>query len=104
MANLSLEAMQKEYMKVFMMLGIFTLLTVVAAKVHFPDSWGYAGELLHVVIGLAIAIAKAAMVVWIFMHIKFDNKNLRFMIYIPIFLFFVMVLSLTLLETFGRVQ
>jgi caa(3)-type oxidase subunit IV len=69
MANLSLEAMQKEYMKVFSMLGIFTALTVIAAKIHFPDSWGHTGELLHVIIGLAIAVAKAAMVVWIFMHI-----------------------------------
>jgi caa(3)-type oxidase subunit IV len=94
----SVEEMQKSYMKVFSALLVFTLLTVVAAKaLHFPENWGLVGRYLHVGIGLAIAIAKAWMVVYIFMHIKFDNPYIRVFIYVPLFLFCVLVFALTVL-------
>jgi caa(3)-type oxidase subunit IV len=90
--------MQRSYMRVFSMLLVFTVLTVFAAKgLHFPESWGGFGHALHVIIGLAIAVAKAWMVVYIFMHIKFDNPYIRVFIYIPLFLFCVLVFALTAL-------
>ncbi|TAE30143.1 MAG: hypothetical protein EAZ92_05195 [Candidatus Kapaibacterium sp.] len=90
--------MQKAYIKIFSALMVFTLLTIVAAKfVHFPESWGSLSTVLHVTIGLLIAVAKAWMVVYVFMHIKFDNPYIRVFIYVPLFLFAVLVFALTVL-------
>ncbi|MCS6809152.1 MAG: cytochrome C oxidase subunit IV family protein [Bacteroidota bacterium] len=97
-AGLSAAEMQRNYVRVFGALMAFTLLTVIAAKlVHFPESWGDASTVLHVTIGIVIAIMKAWMVVYIFMHIKFDNPYLRVFIYVPLFLFCVLVFALTVL-------
>lgn len=75
-------------------------LTVVAALDWIPASWGDYGNKLHIGIGLLIAFMKAAMVVYIFMHIKFDHKFIRLFIGIPLFLFSVMVFAFTALESF----
>lgn len=97
-SHVSTVEMQRSYMKVFIALLIFTFLTVVAAKgLHFPESWGTAGRMLHVTIGLLIAFLKAWMVVYVFMHIKFDNPYIRIFIYVPLFLFAVLVFALTVL-------
>jgi caa(3)-type oxidase subunit IV len=97
-AGLSAAEMQKSYIRIFGALMVFTVLTVVAAKfIHFPESWGGLSTVLHVTIGLIIAIAKAWMVVYIFMHIKFDNPYIRVFIYVPLFLFAVLVFALTVL-------
>jgi caa(3)-type oxidase subunit IV len=94
----SVAEMQRAYMKIFGALLLFTFLTVVAAKgLHFPESWGDFGHTLHIIIGLAIAVAKAWMVVYVFMHIKFDTPYIRAFIYIPLFLFCVLVFALTVL-------
>ncbi len=95
--GLTFEQTKREYLKIFFMLVGFTILTVLAAIMHFPESWGEAGHYLHITIGLLIAFAKAAMGVWIFMYIKFDNPYLRAMIFIPLFLFAVLLFSLTTL-------
>jgi caa(3)-type oxidase subunit IV len=97
-ASMSAEEMQKSYLKIFGALMFFTLLTIIAAKfVHFPESWGSVSTMLHVTIGLIIAVAKAWMVVYVFMHIKFDNPYIRVFIYVPLFLFSVLVFALTVL-------
>ena len=44
-----------------------------------------------------IAVAKAALVIWIFMHLKFDNRRLRYFVYVPAFFFVTFVLALTVL-------
>jgi caa(3)-type oxidase subunit IV len=85
---------RKEYYKVFFFLLLMTVLTVIAAKIPMP---GRTGAIIHVTIGLIIAVLKVAAVVWIFMHIKFDNVYLRAMIFIPVFLFFVLTFALTVL-------
>lgn len=96
--GLSPAEMQKSYLKIFGALMVFTLLTIIAAKfVHFPESWGSLSTALHVTIGLVIAVAKAWMVVYVFMHIKFDNPYIRVFIYVPLFLFCVLVFALTVL-------
>lgn len=89
------------YMKVFFTLCVLTILTVVAAQaLHFPASWGTPGDVLHVAIGIAIAVIKVVCVMYIFMHLKFDNPYLRFFVYVPVFLFFVMTFALNFLEKF----
>ena len=87
---------RKEYFKIFFFLLAMTALTVIAAKLPMPLP-GKAGDIMHVTIGLSIAIVKVAAVIWIFMHIKFDNVYLRAMIFIPVFLFFVLTFALTVL-------
>lgn len=91
---------QGSYIKVIVWLLIFTALTVIAALDWIPKEWGEIGNKLHIGIGLIIAFAKAAMVVYIFMHIKFDQKFIRVFIAIPLFLFCVMVFALNALESF----
>ncbi|MFM8770409.1 MAG: hypothetical protein ACKOE4_00085, partial [Candidatus Kapaibacterium sp.] len=39
---------------------------------------------------------KVICVMYIFMHLKFDNPFLRFFVYVPVFLFFVMTFGLNL--------
>jgi caa(3)-type oxidase subunit IV len=79
------------YMKVFATLCTMTILTVAAAKlVHFPDILFIPGYAVNIAVGLAIAVFKVVCVMYIFMHLKFDHPMLRFFVYIPVFLFFVM--------------
>ena len=88
------------YMKVFYALLFLTVLTVVAAKaLHFPAEWGTPGDIFHVGIGIAIAVVKVIAVMYIFMHLKFDNPMLRFFVYVPVFLFLVFGFALNFLET-----
>jgi caa(3)-type oxidase subunit IV len=47
---------------------------------------------------LAIAVVKVTAVMYIFMHLKFDNPMLRFFVYVPVFLFFVLSFALNFLE------
>jgi caa(3)-type oxidase subunit IV len=97
-SHVTAEVMQKSYIKIFGILMAFTALTIFAAKgLHFPESWGATGHALHIIIGLSIAVAKAWMVVYVFMHIKFDNPYIRVFIYLPLFLFAVLVFALTVL-------
>jgi caa(3)-type oxidase subunit IV len=93
--GLTFEETKKEYLKVFAALLTFTVLTVIASLEWVPHSWGAWGTYLHVGVGILIALVKAAMVVWIFMHIKFDNPYLRAMILVPMFFFTVLLLTLT---------
>jgi caa(3)-type oxidase subunit IV len=91
------------YMKVFFTLCAMTLLTVAAAKlVHFPDMGFIPGYVVNITVGLAIAVFKVICVMYIFMHLKFDNPYLRFFVYIPVFLFFVMSFGLNLEFGNGR--
>jgi len=91
----------KSYMQVFYALGVLTLLTVGAAKLPFPHEWGTPGDILHVSIGIAIAVVKVIAVMWVFMHLKFDNPMLRFFVYVPVFLFGVMSFALNFLESWA---
>ncbi len=89
------------YMKVFYSLMALTVLTVLAAKqLTFPHEWGTPGDILHVAIGVVIAVIKVIAVMYIFMHLKFDHPMLRFFVYIPVFLFLVFGFALNFLESF----
>lgn len=89
-----------QYMKVFWTLCVLTLLTVGAAKLHFPLEWGTPGDIFHVGIGIAIAVVKVVCVMYIFMHLKFDHPLIRAFVYIPVFLFGVLTFALNFLEVF----
>ncbi|MBI3258767.1 MAG: cytochrome C oxidase subunit IV family protein [Ignavibacteriae bacterium] len=89
--------MIKQYLKVFTWLFIFTALTVFAAMDWVPKSWGEIGSTVHITVGLIIAFIKAIMVIYIFMHIKFDSKFLRAFIFVPLFLFCVLTFALNVL-------
>ncbi len=91
---------KKAYYRVYGALLALTALTVGAAQIHFPHSMGQLGVLINLAIGLIIATVKVSLVLYIFMHLKFDNKFLRAFVLVPVFLFFVMVFALTNLETF----
>ena len=88
------------YMKVFYALLALTVLTVLAAKqLHFPVEWGKPGDILHVAIGVVIAVIKVLAVMYIFMHLTFDHPWLRFFVYVPVFLFVVFGFALNFLES-----
>lgn len=90
------------YMRVFYTLCVLTILTVVAAKaLEFPREWGMAGDIMHVTIGVVIAIIKVMCVMYIFMHLKFDNPLIRIAVFVPAFLFTVIVFALNFLETWN---
>ncbi|MBK9247422.1 MAG: cytochrome C oxidase subunit IV family protein [Ignavibacteria bacterium] len=91
------ELMIKQYLKIAYTLFGLTLLTVVASWNWVPQSWGEIGTSVHIGVGLLIAFVKAAMVVYIFMHIKFDNKFLRAFIFVPLFLLAVLSFALNVL-------
>ncbi len=85
------------YMKVFATLCTMTVVTVAAAKlVHFPDILFIPGYAVNIAVGLAIAVFKVMCVMYIFMHLKFDNPMLRFFVYVPVFLFLVLSFGLNL--------
>ncbi len=86
----SFEQIQKSYLKVFIALMVLTALTVAVTTIHF-------GDVMNIVVGVLIALAKAGLVIWIFMHLKFDNRRLRYFVYVPAFFFLTFVLALTLL-------
>ncbi len=86
----SFEQIQKSYLKVFIALMVLTALTVAVTTIHF-------GDVMNIVVGVLIAVAKAGLVIWIFMHLKFDNRRLRYFVYVPAFFFVTFVLALTLL-------
>ena len=88
--GVSFKEIQKSYVKVFIALLVLTALTVAVTTIHFGDT-------LNIVVGLLIAIAKASLVAYIFMHLKFDHKRVRLFVYIPLFFFVVMVFALSVM-------
>ena len=58
----------KIYLGVFFALIGFTVLTVLAARVHF---WG---PVIALIVGLGIASTKASLVGWFFMHLGGERK------------------------------
>lgn len=93
------------YMKVFATLCTLTILTVIAAEwIHFSDLGPIPGYAINIFVGLAIAVVKVMCVMYIFMHLKFDNPMLRFFVYVPVFLFFVMAFAFNVLEDWSYVH
>ncbi len=62
---------EKLYWTVGGALFFLTLATVAVSKYHFPAPWG-------LIVGLAIAVLKAGLVVSIFMHLKWESKYIYY--------------------------
>lgn len=90
MSGQSFAEMKKSYLKIFLSLMVLTALTVAVTTIHFGDT-------ANVVVGIIVAVLKASLVAYIFMHLKFDNKRLRYFVIVPLFFFVVMVFALTVL-------
>jgi cytochrome c oxidase subunit IV len=88
--GVSFKEIQKTYLRVFIALMVLTALTVAVTTIHFGDT-------LNIVVGLLIALLKAGLVAYIFMHLKFDHRRLRLFVYIPLGFFIIMVYALTVL-------
>jgi caa(3)-type oxidase subunit IV len=87
-SSLSFEQIKKKYLRVFLALMVLTVVTVSVNLVHL-------GGMTAIVVGIAIAVFKASLVVAIFMHLRFDDARLRYFVYVPILFFLVLVLTLT---------
>ncbi|MEX1011447.1 MAG: cytochrome C oxidase subunit IV family protein [Balneolaceae bacterium] len=75
-------------------LVVLTVVTVLAAWMHFPEPW-------NVVVKLAIATVKAFIVASFFMNLWWDSKFNVLLLAISIVFFFIMV-GITLLDTLYR--
>jgi len=58
----------KMYLGVFATLFVFTILTVVASRIHM-------GHVTNMVVALVIATFKASLVAMIFMHLKWESSS-----------------------------
>jgi len=77
------------YMKVFGALVVLTIVTVlVGIALRFP------AEIVNVLIALAIASAKAALVALFFMHLKFEGKLIRMVFIVPLLLCVLLIVAL----------
>jgi cytochrome c oxidase subunit 4 len=77
------------YMKVFGALVVLTIVTVlVGILLRFP------AEIMNVLIAIAIASVKAALVALFFMHLKFEGKLIRMVFIVPLLLCVLFVVAL----------
>ena len=83
-----------QYGYVYITLLIFTLLTVVAAKIDMPG-------VLNPVIALAIASTKAVVVILFFMHVKYQSNLIKLTVICGFFTFLVLI-TMTLLDYISR--
>lgn len=87
------------YMKVLLVLLVLTVLTVLVAK---PVS-GFDAGILNAAIAFGIASVKAALVMAIFMHLKYDNKLYLAIIISGIF-FVVLLYLFSILDIYSRIK
>lgn len=79
----------RTYFMVLITLLVFTGMSVMAAGIEFGR--------LSVVIALLLAATKSSLVLWYFMHLKFENKMLGLMVALVLFVF-VVVMIITFLD------
>jgi caa(3)-type oxidase subunit IV len=70
------------YLAVFGALSVFTFVSFIA---NWMAGSGYISKFASFLVILGVAIVKAALVGWIFMHLKFDWRKLYFLI-VPAFI------------------
>lgn len=82
------------YIKVFIALVVLTIITVLAAQVHF-------GPILGIIVAVAIASAKASLVVMYFMGLKYDS-GVNTLVFLTGLGFVAVFLAFTLIDTSYR--
>jgi len=80
------------YMAIFWILLVLTVLEVAAAKM--PAWFGEAWWTITVVVLILMALTKALYVALFFMHLKFERKTLIVIVCAPVFLAVVLVVAL----------
>lgn len=87
------------YLKVFGALMVLLVLTVVAAMEDFSVRFGWGPA--NIVIAMIIAVAKAALVVLFFMHVKYSSRLTQFFVGIAV-LFLCIMFFFTFADYFSR--
>ena len=85
------------YFMVFGALMVLTLITYLAAQMHF----GY--EALNTIVALAIAVTKATLVILYFMHVRYSPR-LTWVVIASGFLWLAIMIGITLLDYLTRNQ
>lgn len=80
----------KLYVGIWVSLMVFTILTVVAAKMDLGA--------FNPIVALAIATTKAILVVLFFMHVKYTSEKLTKMVIVTAIFFFLILLMLTMAD------
>ena len=86
----------RSYITVFVMLMVFTVITVAASRFHFAVP-------LAITIALVIAAMKGSMVAGVFMHLSHEKQAIYGALLLTL-MFFVMLLFLPVLAYLDRVR
>jgi cytochrome c oxidase subunit IV len=89
----------KYYIMVFGALMVFTILTVLVAKIDLGAKTGFA--VLNAIVALTIAVIKATLVVLIFMHARWSSRLTQVIIVSGIF-WLIIMLTFTLSDYLTR--
>src|SRR5262245_9026047 len=77
------------YIKVFVALFILTLITVgIGIYMRFPQ------EIINVLLALAVASVKGALVALFFMHLKYEGKLIYLIFIVPLMLCVILIMAL----------
>jgi cytochrome c oxidase subunit IV len=79
---------QVNYVMIFVLLVVLTGVTVAVAFLNIHN------ELVKVLLALAIATTKAAFVALFFMHLKFEGKLIRVILFVPLCLCVLLIVAL----------
>lgn len=89
MSSASPEAVKKQvqiYIRIFVTLAVFTVITVLASYIHLPFVW-------TVALALLIASFKASLVASFFMHLNHEKKIIwSFLILAFVFFLFLLII------------
>ncbi|MHB8846374.1 MAG: cytochrome C oxidase subunit IV family protein [Nitrospirota bacterium] len=66
----------RTFVSVWVALLMFTAITVIVAKLHFGA--------FSTLTAIAIASIKASLVLWFFMHLKYEKRLLKLLLLVPI--------------------
>jgi cytochrome c oxidase subunit 4 len=87
----------KYYIGVFLLLMVFTALTVFVAKFDLEHIWGP----LNIIVALTIAVIKATAVVLIFMHVRWSSRLTQVIVVSGIF-WLIIMLAFTMSDYWSR--
>jgi cytochrome c oxidase subunit 4 len=92
----------RTYVGVFLALLVLTFATVAAARVDLgePEAFGLRVP-LNVIVAVAIAVVKAALVVLFFMHVKYAGRLVQLVV-ASAFVFLALMLVITLSDYWSR--
>lgn len=77
------------YFKIFVALFVLTIITVaIGIYLRFPH------EIVNVLLALAVASVKGALVALFFMHLKFEGKLIYMIFFVPLVLCVILVVAL----------